>query len=158
MFNLTSGVGELIVRAAIVYIFLFLLFRFGGKKHVGEMAPFDFVVLLIFSESVNGALLGDEKSVTGGLISAATLIAIVHAVNYVSWYSKKAERLFEGVPKVLVRHGRMNREVMAEEKVTPSELIEALRREGHSSLEKVRFAVLENDGTITVGFRLKDES
>jgi uncharacterized membrane protein YcaP (DUF421 family) len=73
----------------------------------------------------------------------------------VSWYSKKAERLFEGVPKVLVRHGRMNREVMAEEKVTPSELIEALRREGHSSLEKVRFAVLENDGTITVGFRLE---
>ena len=82
MFNLTTGVGELIVRAAIVYIFLFLLFRFGGKKHVGEMAPFDFVVLLILSESVNGALLGDEKSVTGGLISAGTLIAIVHAVNY----------------------------------------------------------------------------
>ena len=107
MFNLTSGIGELIVRAAIVYMFLFSLFRFGGKKHVGEMAPFDFVVLLILSESVNGALLGDEKSVTGGLISAATLIAIVHAVNYVSWYNKKAERLFEGAPKILVRHGHV---------------------------------------------------
>ena len=155
MLNLTTGVGELIVRAAIVYVFLFSMFRFGGKKHVGDMAPFDFVVLLIVSESVNGALLGDERSVTGGLISAATLFAIVHAVNYLSWSSKKAERLFEGVPKVLVRHGQVNRQVMDEEKVTRSELIEALRREGHSSLEKVRFAVLENDGTITVGLRLE---
>jgi uncharacterized membrane protein YcaP (DUF421 family) len=155
MFSLTTGVGELIVRAAIVYVFLFVLFRFGGKKHLGEMAPFDFVILLILSESVNGALIGDEKSVAGGLISAATLIAIVHSVNYLCWYSKRAERLFEGAPKVLVRHGHVNREVMAEEKVTQSELIEALRREGHASLEKVRFAVLENDGTITVGLRLQ---
>jgi uncharacterized membrane protein YcaP (DUF421 family) len=155
MFNITTGVGELILRAAIVYIFLFAVFRLGGKKHIGDMTPFDFVVLLILSESVNGALLGEEKSLTGGLISAATLLALVHAVNYVSWHSKKAERLFEGVPKVLIRHGRVNREVLAREKVTHSELVEALRREGHSSLEKVRFAVLENDGTITVGLRLE---
>jgi len=75
MFNLTSGIGELIVRAAIVYMFLFSLFRFGGKKHVGEMAPFDFVVLLILSESVNGALLGDEKSVTRSRSAKASALS-----------------------------------------------------------------------------------
>jgi uncharacterized membrane protein YcaP (DUF421 family) len=155
MFNLTSGVGELILRATIVYIFLFVAFRLGGKKHIGEMTPFDFVVLLILSEAVNGALLGEEKSITGGLISAATLLTLVHAVNYVTWRNKKVERLFEGVPKVLVRNGRVNKEAMADEKVTHSELIEALRREGHASLERIRFAVLENDGTITVGLRLE---
>lgn len=155
MFDLTTGVGELILRALIVYIVLFTLLRMGGKKQIGELAPFDFVVLLILSETVNGALIGEEKSVTGGLISAASLIAIVHVVNYITWRSKKAERLFEGVPKVLVRHGRVNQEVMAKERVTQSELVEALRREGHTSLEKVRFAVLENNGTITVGLRLE---
>jgi uncharacterized membrane protein YcaP (DUF421 family) len=155
MFDLTTGVEELILRALIVYIVLFTLVRMGGKKQIGEMAPFDFVVLLILSETVNGALIGEDKSVTGGLLSAATLIAIVHVVNYITWRSKKAERLFEGVPKVLVRHGRVNQEVMAQERVTQSELVEALRREGHTSLEKVRFAVLENNGTITVGLRLE---
>ena len=118
------------------------------------MTPFDFVVLLIMSEGVNGALIGDEKSVTGGLICAGTLMAIVLAVNYATWRSKKAERLFEGIPKVLVRHGHINNETMIQEKVTRSEFLEALRREGHTSLSKVRFAVLENDGTITVGLRL----
>ena len=75
------------------------------------MTPFDFVVLLILSESVNGALIGDEKSVVGGLISAATLLTLVHLVNYATWRSKKAERLFEGAPKILVRNGRVNKEV-----------------------------------------------
>jgi uncharacterized membrane protein YcaP (DUF421 family) len=154
MFSLSMGLGELILRAVIVYFFLFAILRFGGKKHVGEMAPFDLVVLLILSETVNGALIGEEKSLIGGLVSAATLLAIVQVVNYVSWRSKKVERLFEGTPKVLVRHGHVIEEVMAQEKVTHSELIEALRREGCTSLASVRFAVLENDGTITVGIRL----
>ena len=153
MFTITTGVGELVLRAVVVYVFLFTVFRLGGKKHIGEMAPFDFVILLILSESVNGALIGEEKSVTGGLISAATLIGLVHLANYFTWRSKKVERIFEGVPKILVRNGQVNKEAMAEEKVTYSELIEALRREGHTSLANIRFAVLENDGTITVGAR-----
>ena len=137
-----------------VYVFLFTVFRLGGKKHIGEMAPFDFVILLILSESVNGrALIGEEKSVAGGLISAATLIGLVHLAYYFTWRSKKVERIFEGVPKILVRNGQVNKEAMAEEKVTYSELIEALRREGHTSLANIRFAVNENDGTITVGAR-----
>jgi uncharacterized membrane protein YcaP (DUF421 family) len=154
MFDLSMNVGELIARAAIVYFFLFVLLRFGGKKHVGDLSPFDLVVLLILSETVNGALIGEEKSLIGGLISAATLLAIVHAMNYAAWRNKKADRLFEGTPKVLVRHGHVNRDLMAQEQVTHSELMEALRREGHTSLNKIRFAILENDGSITVGVRV----
>jgi uncharacterized membrane protein YcaP (DUF421 family) len=91
----------------------------------------------------------------GGLVSAATLVAIVQIISYVTRQNKEAERLFEGTPKILVRHGHVNKEVMAREQVTRSELIEALRREGHTSLTKIRFAVLENDGSITVGTRLQ---
>jgi uncharacterized membrane protein YcaP (DUF421 family) len=155
MFDLSMSVGELIARAAIVYSFLFALLRFGGKKHVGELSPFDLVVLLIISETVNGALIADDTSLVGGLVSAATLVAIVHVISYMTWRNKAAERLFDGSPKILVRHGHVDKEMMAREQVTHSELIEALRREGHTSLTKIRFAVLENDGSITVGTRLQ---
>jgi uncharacterized membrane protein YcaP (DUF421 family) len=93
------SVGELIARAAIVYLFLFALLRFGGKKHVGELSPFDLVVLLIISETVNGSLIADDNSLVGGLVSAATLVAIVQIISYMTWRNKAAERLFNGTPK-----------------------------------------------------------
>jgi uncharacterized membrane protein YcaP (DUF421 family) len=154
MFDLSIGIGEIILRAAVVYAVLFVLLRFGGKKHVGELAPFDLVVLLILSETVQGALVADDKSLVGGLVAAATLIALGHVVGYVSWRNKRLERFFEGAPRVLVRNGRVRRDTLANEQVTHSELIEALRREGCTSLKNVRFAVLENDGSITVGMRV----
>jgi uncharacterized membrane protein YcaP (DUF421 family) len=155
MFDLSMSVGELILRAVVVYFFLFTCIRVLGKKHVGDLSPFDLIVLLILSETVNGSLIGDDKSLLGGLVSAATLLLIVQAMSFATWRSKKVERIFDGTPKVLVRHGRVNRDVMAQEQVTHSELIEALRREGHTSLTKIRFAVLENDGSITVGVRVE---
>jgi uncharacterized membrane protein YcaP (DUF421 family) len=158
MFDLSIGVVEIVLRAAVVYAVLFLLLRFGGKKHVGDLAPFDLVVLLILSETVQGALIANDNSLVGGLIAAATLIALGHVVGYLSWRSKQMERFFEGTPRVLVRNGRVLKDTLAKEQVTHSELIEALRREGCTSLKKVRFAVLENDGTITVGMRLARDS
>jgi uncharacterized membrane protein YcaP (DUF421 family) len=71
MFDLSVGVGELIVRAVVVYLFLFALLRFMGKKHVGELAPVDLVLLLILSETVQNSLVGDDKSLIGGMISTA---------------------------------------------------------------------------------------
>jgi uncharacterized membrane protein YcaP (DUF421 family) len=150
MFDLSVGIGELVLRAAAVYLFLFLLLRFIGKKHVGELAPFDLVVLLILSETVQNAMIADDKSLVGGLISATTLIAMVYAVNFVSWHSKKAERLLEGVPKILVRHGCRYKDVMRQEKISISELTEALRRNGCANIADVRIAILENDGKISV--------
>ena len=145
------SVGELIVRAAAVYFVLFVLLRFIGKKHVGELSPFDLVVLLIISETVDGSLIGSDGSLIGGLISAATLVLIVQVVSYLAWRSKTVERILEGTPRILVRHGRVNKEILDKEQITRSELIEALRHEGHTCITKVRFAVLENDGTITIG-------
>lgn len=153
MFTLSVGVGELMLRALIIYAFVFGLLRIVGKRHVGEMAPFDLVVLLLLSEAVQNALATDEKSLTGGMILAGTLFAITQVVSYVTWSSKRAERFLDGVPRILVRNGRVRRNVLAQEQMTLSELVEALRREGCTSLTKVRYAVLENDGTITIGLR-----
>jgi uncharacterized membrane protein YcaP (DUF421 family) len=147
MFDLSISVGEFIIRAAVVYLVLFLLLRFIGKKHVGQLSPFDLVVLLIISETVDGSLIGND----GSLIGAATLVLIMQLVGYITWKSEKAARFLEGTPRVLVRHGQVNNEILSKEQVTRSELIEALRHEGTCSLTNVRFAVLENDGTITIG-------
>ena len=153
MFDLSVSVPELIVRAVVIYFGLFLLMRLIGKKHVGELAPFDFLVLLILSETVSNALTGEDKSLIGGLISAATLLGLVQLVGYVSWRSKKFERFLEGVPKILVRNGTRNVDMMAQQQVTLSELVEALRRNGCTNIADVRAAVLENDGKITVVMR-----
>ena len=127
MFDLSLSIGELIVRAAAVYFVLFALLRFIGKKHVGELSPFDLVVLLIISETVDGSLIGDDGSLIGGLISAATLVLIVQVVGYLAWRSKTVERIVDGTPRILVRHGRVNKETLDKEQITRSELIEALR-------------------------------
>ena len=153
MFTLSIGVPELIVRAVLIYAAIFLLLRIVGKKHVGELAPFDLVVLLILSECVQGALTAGDNSVTAGVIAAGTLFGANQIVGYVSSRSKGLERVLEGKPKILVRNGNVCKDVLAREQITHSELIEALRREGCSSLTKVRYAILENDGHISIGLR-----
>ncbi len=153
MFTLSVGAGELILRALLVYVFLFVLLRLLGKRHVGELAAFDFVVLLILSEGVQNALVADDKSLVGAMITTATLIGLSAVAGYISWRWKPAERILEGTPRVLVRNGRVCRDVLAKEHITRAELIEALRREGCTTLTKVRYAVLEVDGSISVGLR-----
>jgi uncharacterized membrane protein YcaP (DUF421 family) len=162
MFQPSVAIPELIFRVVVVYAGVFLLLRVAGKRHVGELAPFDLVVLLspshrhgslLLSECVQNALIGDDTSITGGLIAAATLFGLNQVVGNISWRSKRAERLLEGTPRVLVRHGHVLRDVLAEEQITHAELLEALRREGCSSLSKVRYAVLEPSGDISIGLR-----
>jgi uncharacterized membrane protein YcaP (DUF421 family) len=153
-----EGVLELIIRGTVVYLVLFVLLRFIGKKHVGELSPFDLVVLLIISETVDGSLIGEDHSLTGGLISAATLIAVVQVVGYFTWRFRAFEKIVDGVPRILVRHGEVDDKMLQEEQVTRAELSEALRREGHSSLTKVRFAILETDGSITIASRAEKNS
>ena len=153
MFTMTTNPLELLVRVVVVYAFLFVLVRLIGKKHVGEIAPFDLVVLLVVSECVQNALIGEDKSVTAGLAAAAILFGLSQLVGYVAWRNKKAARLLEGTPRILVRNGVVNDRVLAKEQVTRAELLEVLRREGCTSFCKVRYAMLENDGAISVGHR-----
>lgn len=153
MFTLSVGVPELIVRAVLVYAAIFVLLRIVGKRHVGELAPFDLVVLLILSESVQGALTAGDTSITAGIVVAIALFGSNKIVGYLSSRSKSMERVLEGKPRVLVRNGQVCKDILTSEQITHSELIEALRREGCTSLTSVRYAVLENDGYISIGLR-----
>jgi uncharacterized membrane protein YcaP (DUF421 family) len=150
MMEMSMSFGEHVVRAAVVFVSLFVALRFIGKKHIGELAPFDLVVLLILSETVQNAMIGDDKSLFGGLVSAATLLILAQGVNWLSWRSKKISRYLEGVPRIIVRHGHCCADVMAAEKVSISELTKAMRRQGCTNIADVRLAMLENDGKISV--------
>jgi len=141
---------EFIARAVIVYIFLLILLRFTGKRQVGQLAPFDLVLLLVLSNAVQNAMNGGDNSITGGILLATTLVAINWAVGFLTFRSKKLERLVEGRPEILVHGGHVDHDAMRRCQMTMHELDAALRAEGVCGPEEVRFAVLENNGHVTV--------
>ncbi|MEA2694660.1 MAG: hypothetical protein QOJ16_4047 [Acidobacteriota bacterium] len=153
MWNITVHWWELILRSAIVYLFLILLLRLTGKRQVGQLAPFDLVLLLVLSNAVQNSMNGGDNSVQGGLISATTLVALNYLVGLATYKSKKLEAIIEGRPQVLIHDGKLFEDVMAASKLTRHELQAALRQAGCSCVEDVRSAILENNGAISVILR-----
>jgi uncharacterized membrane protein YcaP (DUF421 family) len=141
---------EFLVRAAIIYLFLLVLLRVTGKRQVGQLAPFDLVLLLVLSNAVQNAMNGGDNSITGGLLLASTLIALNWAVGWLTFRSKRLERMIEGRSMILVHDGCVDHEAMKRLKMTIHELDAALRAEGCAGPMAVRFAVMENNGRISV--------
>jgi uncharacterized membrane protein YcaP (DUF421 family) len=154
MWNMAIPWWEFLARAAIVYVFLIVLLRVSGKRQVGQLAPFDLVLLLVLSNAVQNSMNGGDNSVIGGLISASVLVALNWAVGYATYKSKRIERLIEGRPEIIIHDGHVDRDVMQRARLTPHELEAALRAAGCASIAEVHFAVLENNGQISI--RRKD--
>lgn len=142
--------GQIIVRSAVVYVFMLVLLRLTGKRQVGQLAPFDLVLLLVLSNAVQNAMNGGDNSVLGGLISASTLVALNSVVALVTKRSKKMEALIEGHPVVLIHNGKLYDTMMDHANITRHELNSALRQAGCTCVEEVHYAVLENNGAISV--------
>jgi uncharacterized membrane protein YcaP (DUF421 family) len=150
MWTLSVSWWELIVRSIIVYTVLIVLLRITGKRQVGQLAPFDLVLLLVLSNAVQNAMNGGDNSVLGGVISAVTLISLNFMVGYLAYRSKRLEILIEGQPEVLIHNGKLFEQVMTRAQLTHHELNAALRQAGCLSVAEVHCAILENNGTITV--------
>lgn len=150
MFQLMIPWWELIIRAAIVYAALFILVRLTGKRQIGQLSPFDLILLLILSESVQNAMNAGEDSVTGGIILAATLVTLNYLVGIITFKSDKAERIIQGHPEILVRNGKVIKSVMVKAKISEQELESALREAGFFHLEDVKLAILEDTGRVSV--------
>ena len=154
MWQMSVPWWEFVVRAVIVFVFLMVLLRITGRRQIGQLAPFDLVLLLVLSNALQNAMNGGDNSITGGIISAVTLVSINWLVGYVAFKNKRLAQVIEGKPEVLIHNGHVYRDVMARERLTQSELDAALRRAGCASVADVHFAMLENNGQITV--RAKD--
>jgi uncharacterized membrane protein YcaP (DUF421 family) len=141
---------EFILRGVIIYVFLIALLRLSGKRQIGQMAPFDLVLLLVLSNAVQNAMNGGDNSVIGGIISAVTLVGTNWLVGLLTFNSKAMESLVEGRPDVLIHNGKLFEAGLERAKLTHHELMTALRKGGCSCVEDVHAALLESDGTISV--------
>jgi uncharacterized membrane protein YcaP (DUF421 family) len=150
MWTLSLPWWEFVLRGVIVYAFLLVLLRLTGKRQVGQLAPFDLVLLLVLSNAVQNAMNGGDNSVAGGMISAVTLVGINYGVGWLTFRSKRMEALIEGRPVVLVHNGKVITKAMNEAKMTMHELNSSLRAGGCTTADEVLVAVLENSGNITV--------
>ncbi len=150
MFTSTVPWWEFIVRGFVVYAFLLILLRLTGKRQVGQLAPFDLVLLLVLSNAVQNSMNGGDNSLYGGLISATTLVGVNYLVGLATFKNKKLEAIVEGRPQLLIHDGKLFTDVMHSAHLTHHELNSALRQAGCASVEEVRSAVLENSGAISV--------
>jgi uncharacterized membrane protein YcaP (DUF421 family) len=155
MWSLSIPWWEFIVRCILVYVFLIVILRISGKRQIGQLAPFDLVLLLVLSNSVQNSMTGGDNSLLGGIIAATTLIAINYLVGLATFRSKRLELLIEGRPEVLIHNGKLFEDVMARAQLTHHEVDAALRQAGCLSIEQVHCAILENNGSITVTQRSK---
>ena len=149
MFVLGVPIAEKILRPIIVYIFLILGLRLSGKRELAQLNPFDLIVLLTLSNTVQNAIIGNDNSVTGGILGAASLLAINYLVVRFLYDHRKLDQIVEGRADILVEDGKVHEHKLKRELITKEELAAAARKQGFDTLSDVRQCVLEPGGTLT---------
>lgn len=150
IFAVGAPVLEKILRPIIIYFFLVALLRAFGKRELAQLNPFDLVVLLSLSNTVQNAIIGNDNSLTGGLIGAFTLLGVNYLVVRFLFRHRRLDQMFEGRPTVLVEHGCIVKKALAKELLTRAELLTVLHRQGFDSLEEVEHCILEPGGTFYI--------
>lgn len=150
MFNLAMPWWEFVLRAALVYFLLLSMIRASGKRTMGQFTPFDMLLVVLLGNAVQNALLGKDTSVGGGLLLAATLLALNWGVGLVSARSVRMESLVEGVPVLLARDGKVYKDVLRRELISRADFDKAMREAGCEDVGEIRMAVLETNGHITL--------
>ena len=149
LFHPDVPVLEKIVRPAVVYLFLIVGLRLAGKREMAQLNPFDLVVLLTISNTVQNAIIGNDNSVAGGLIGAATLLVVNYFVVRFVYSHPALDRAIEGDALVVIENGRLLRDNLRKELITVPELEEAAHKQGFESLDVIQRAVLEPGGSIS---------
>ncbi len=150
MFHLPLPLLEKLLRPVIVYLVLIALLRIFGKRELAQLNPFDLVVLLSLSNTVQNAIIGDDNSVTGGVVGAFGLLTINWLVARSIFRHAKLNRLLQGDSTVLIREGKVDAKAMKHESLTHEELMTVIHRQGFESLSQVRSCELEPSGTFYV--------
>jgi uncharacterized membrane protein YcaP (DUF421 family) len=150
MFHLAIPVAEKVIRPILVYVFLVIGLRIFGKRELAQLNPFDLVVLLSLSNTVQNAIIGDDNSVTGGLIGAFTLLSVNYLVVRFLFRHRRLDQIVEGKPVFLIKHGRLIAKALAREMINKSELASVAHRQGFATLEEIERCELEPGGTFSM--------
>jgi uncharacterized membrane protein YcaP (DUF421 family) len=149
LFVLTIPVLEKIIRPIIVYFFLIIGLRLAGKRELGQLNPFDLIVLLTISNTVQNAIIGQDNSLVGGLIGAATLLVINYLVVKLIHKNRFLERLLEGDSEFLIKNGVIQQKILDKESIDQTELEIAAHKQGFDSLEVIDSAMIDTEGNLS---------
>ncbi len=142
---------EMILRAVAIYLILLVVFKIAGRRALLQMTSFDLILLLIISEATQQALLGDDFSVTGAMLTIITLVVIDMLFGLAKKYIYGAESMFDGSPVILVVHGELQQEKLKKVDVSCDDiLVSARQNHGIYQLEKIKYAILERNGHISI--------
>jgi len=142
---------ESVIRGAIVYAFLFLIFRIAGKRTLAQTSPFELILLLIISETTQQAMVDSDHSITNAFLLIMTLVGLSIILSVIKHHSKAASRWLEGLPVLVLRNGAWDEEAGDKTRVDESEVVAAARsKQGLERLDEVKHATIENDGTISI--------
>ena len=150
MFVIGLPLLEKILRPILVYLTLVVLLRIFGKRELAQLNPFDLVVLLSLSNTVQNAIIGNDNSVTGGVIGAITLLATNYLVVRFLFKHRRLDQLVEGKSTTLIDRGKILQKNLAKELLSHSELLTVLHRQGFDDVDEVEQCVLEPSGTFAV--------
>ena len=150
IFALGAPVAEKVLRPVIMYVFLVALLRVFGKRELAQLNPFDLVVLLSLSNTVQNAIIGNDNSLSGGLIGAFALVSLNYLVVRFLFRHRRLDEILEGEPTVLIEKGRVVEKALASELLSRPELLTVLHRQGFSGLEEVDQCVLEPGGAFAI--------
>ena len=149
MFVLGLPLAEKILRPIFVYAFLVISLRLSGKRELVQLNPFDLVVLLTLSNTVQNAIIGDDNSVSGGIIGATSLLTVNYLVVRFLYGHKRIDQLVEGNADVLIENGAVRLDRLKKELISPTQLEAAARKQGFESLNDVQKCILEPGGNLT---------
>ena len=142
--------ANVVFRTVCVYVFILVGFRLSGKREVGQLAPFDFALILLIANAVQNAMVGSDTSLVGGITAAIVLLALNYGLGLLAARNRRVERLLRGRAHILIWRGHIYDDALHQEHLTHEELLQALRENGCPTPLACRLAVLECDGTISV--------
>jgi uncharacterized membrane protein YcaP (DUF421 family) len=141
---------DIIVRTVIIYIFIVLGIRLFGKRELAQLSVVDLVFILLISNSVQNAMVGNNTTLWGGVIAAGSLFVVNLVLETLFFKSRKFSRFIQGSPLMLVYSGKIIKKHLDEAKLSQDELEEAVREHGIEKISDVDLAILETDGNISV--------
>jgi uncharacterized membrane protein YcaP (DUF421 family) len=140
---------DIVLRAFVIFVFIFVVMRVAGRRELSSMEPFDLIVLVVIGDLVQQAVTQQDYSVTGAVLAVSTIGLLVVALSWLSWRFSSLRPALEGMPVVLLEDGRPIEANLRRERITIDELAAQARLQQIQSLDSLRFAVLETNGSIS---------
>jgi uncharacterized membrane protein YcaP (DUF421 family) len=141
---------DIVIRAAVIFVILWLVLRVSGKRQVTQLSAFDLILLVTLGDLISQTVLQEDLSLTGGTLAVATFALLSILLSWLSWRFQRSRRVLEGEPTIIIKDGKVDDEVLRYERLPVDDVLEAAREHGIRDLADVDLMVLEQDGTFSV--------